>query len=798
MTKTSISIPSILRTTALVFISVIVLILLLTWAFSPLIARLSINDYLSTHKLQLSKDSEIRLNPFLSRLSISDLSLVDSEGHVHASIDSALLSIELTKLINKQIYLSKFELNTVHIELISNGNAQIIAGFDLASFESGKSIEEVDNKEPEPMDYKLRIPEIVFTDFKISSEINHQSHELNIVKFSAKDIKVDHDYQNLSLDINGNLNTSKFEIYSSLTLKNQEGVVDASLILNDLDLSNITRTIDTPLKNLAGSLNFKTDSKLTISKDSIAITLNNLKLETRNLDLEQSPWLYFSERNSLLIEDAKIIVKDNSLNSADGRITLAINNGNLALDNKNNLLSTWELLELNNGTLSYSDEPHLNIGELNIHKLVSLKSINTTEEVNLDISPISDIEKLSIYDVALTEKSIDINAIEFKDLKSSIILNEDKTLQALPNFSTLATNTNESRPLDKESDNLEDNQFSIKLNEFSFSTPGKIYLLDKSVNPPFERTINVDTLKTGPINNQDLSLVSPFEIKGKLNTYSTFSLDGGAQPFTEKLNLDLKMNLKEISLPDVSSYIKDSLGFEIQSGQLNNDLEMKIVENKLLGDSKLFIAGLKMSSANNYEQNTIKEGTAMPLNTALNLLKDGDDNLKLKVPISGDVSDPSFGLSNFTALILRKAAMRQTKSYLINTFVPYANVVTVALTGANYLLKIRFEPMEFSPGQLEIDETQSEYLLQLVKLLQDKPKLRFKTCAISVIADANIQSGELNETQTQQLIDIGLTREENLKAYLVTQEIDSSRILFCTPKIEKDKNAKPQIILKSF
>ncbi|HBY88569.1 MAG TPA: hypothetical protein DEO86_22180, partial [Colwellia sp.] len=97
---------------------------------------------------------------------------------------------------------------------------------------------------------------------------------------------------------------------------------------------------------------------------------------------------------------------------------------------------------------------------------------------------------------------------------------------------------------------------------------------------------------------------------------------------------------------------------------------------------------------------------ALPLNMAMGMLKDGDGNVELDVPLSGSISDPNFGLSSIVTLITKKAIMSATQDYLMTTFVPYANIVSIAITAGEFALKLRFDDLEYQVKQVEPDDHQ--------------------------------------------------------------------------------------------
>ena len=122
----------------------------------------------------------------------------------------------------------------------------------------------------------------------------------------------------------------------------------------------------------------------------------------------------------------------------------------------------------------------------------------------------------------------------------------------------------------------------------------------------------------------------------------------------------------------------------------------------------------------------VKDQVSMPLNIALGMLMDGDGNLELGVPLSGKTSDPSFGLSSFIALVTQKAAMSAAESYVMKTFVPYANIVSIAKSAGEFLLKVRFEDLPYEINQVTPNVSQQAYLDPFIALMQDKNRYTSK------------------------------------------------------------------------
>ena len=148
------------------------------------------------------------------------------------------------------------------------------------------------------------------------------------------------------------------------------------------------------------------------------------------------------------------------------------------------------------------------------------------------------------------------------------------------------------------------------------------------------------------------------------------------------------------------------------------------------------------------------------------------------------------------ALIAKQAAMSAAKDYLMTTFVPYANVVSVALSAGEYLMKVRFNDLEFTPMQAGLEPTHSEFLNQFSALMKDKDETQVTLCAVATAADIGKTPGSdiSSKEDLEALNELSRSRLDAFKKYMVEKEkIPSSRMLLCTPQVDSAEDAKPRI-----
>ncbi|MFT6900922.1 MAG: hypothetical protein ACJAXS_001103 [Colwellia sp.] len=112
-----------------------------------------------------------------------------------------------------------------------------------------------------------------------------------------------------------------------------------------------------------------------------------------------------------------------------------------------------------------------------------------------------------------------------------------------------------------------------------------------------------------------------------------------------------------MSLPSLSTYISGALKHELKSSQLDIELDITVNNANIGGNTVLLLRGVELGAANDHETGTIKSQTSVPFNIALGMLKDGDGNVELDIPLIGSTDDPSFGMSGFIRLMVKQATM---------------------------------------------------------------------------------------------------------------------------------------------
>lgn len=795
--KSSINFSKLLKIIAVIFISLYLII----WAISSPLSKYFINPLLAEQGLTLSSDASIRYNPFLSQLSVSDLTLYVEKDEKVFSVEELTIRLTLFRILFDKIVISEFSLADAYIKIDKTEKQLVIAGIDLnrETPNTEEKAEEATENETKPFNYQLVLPKLDFSQINIDIKNDDKPHHIAINSLLVTQVKATTQSQQATLNLQTIIDGTSLTLSADAKFEQGQGDVNSQLSIKEYPLAKLKPYVE-GLTELSGSFSLTTEQSVAIKAEQIKVHLTEAKITNKDLvvGIEQQILNLASLQQN--ISDLTLILEQGELTELNGKGQTTLKEASVHYETPDQKLAYFEQLMLNNINFHFTDIPEVKVAELLIDNIF----ISKTE--GLELPPIVKLKQFSISDIKVSERNLAIDKIILDSLQSQVILNKEK---AIANLVALPETEDKSAEKDTAIETKEEiiqepqttaNEFMISLNSFSLVNDNQISFVDNSVDPVAKRDVVIDTLTLGALSNapEQKNNKTPFELIGRSNKYAHFDFKGFSQPFSEKPVHHLKGFLKELSLRSVSTYVQQAMQLELKSGQFNTDIDVTLAGEELNGDVTLLLQGLETGIADSDEAGALIDQGALPLNLALGMLKDGDGNVEFEVPLSGSTSDPQFGLSSIVGLITQKAIWIATQDYLLKTFVPYANIVSAAMSVGEFALKLRFDDLAYQPKQVEISKEQQAYLQAFIALMQDKKDTRVNICAVSTPADINLKAGSkvTDKEQIKQLKAIGEQREELLKEYVVTQgKIESSRILLCAPKIDSSKEAKPRMEL---
>lgn len=295
---------------------------------------------------------------------------------------------------------------------------------------------------------------------------------------------------------------------------------------------------------------------------------------------------------------------------------------------------------------------------------------------------------------------------------------------------------------------------------------------------------SIERLTIGALSSRAPAQDTAFAATLRPDQYAEFVIDGTVRPLAGELGLSAQGHLHGFGLKSVNGFVADDLGHRFLDGQLDNDFSISIEQNRLEMSNGLHLAGVSV------EEIEGKEGP--PLATAIALLEDRDGNIKLEVPVSGDLTNPDFRVLGALNPIIMKA-VAGTAALAIQ---PLGSVLLVGGLLANQALKVTFEPALFDAGDSELDAASRKYLRELAAKLKEKPKLALKVCGVAVDADRKKDKKGAYVDTEEAALEMADRRAQAARAYLRDEGVRKKQLRICRPALDSKPDAPPRVDIR--
>jgi len=813
---------------------------LIVWSSSSTVIKHFATPILADYGLSINGASRISYNPFLTEITVSDLTLLKDEQRVLVA-QQLTLRLTLLRLLFDEIAISKLVLNDGYLAVSQLEQQLLVAGVNVspqraqASDESNnqelavsenstsdKAADQASDSNTSATAYQILLPKLTLNNFIIDIDNNGILHQVNLQKLVVSDVIVDALSQQVNISIDSIIDQAEVSLVANAKLTQGQGDIYSKLAIKAYPLQTLSPYVK-ELSQLAGLFSFSSEQTLSIQKSAVQLHLKEANISSDDVvaGIAGTTQQFISIDNiTNTIADIKVILSENQLTSLSGASQLSITNTNIFQGDNSQKLAHIDQVTLKDISFHLEQVATIKIASLSVDNLLASKNEHS------ELPPIAQLKQLSVNDIILSEQVISVDKITLDNLISHVIINKDKALANLvampandtaiseretteiadtvPEANTDETDTGKTPP-DKINDEVtqvvtDTATPTFSLGEFTVINDSQLSFVDESVQPAYERTVFIDTFTIGALTNSDAGKEqpTPINIAGRSNKYAHFNFKGFSKPFANTVEHHLAGSLKELSLPAISSYMKEALQLELKTGQFSTNVDLTIIGEELDGEIVILLQGLETAIADTDEVDSLIDQGALPLNMAIGMLKDSKGDVELGVPLSGALSDPQFGVSSIMTLITQKAIWMATQDYLMTTFVPYANIVSMSMSVGEFVFKLRFDDLPYQPAQISPEENQQAYLTDFIALLHDKADTRVNLCAVSTATDIGKTSGAMvtDKADIQRLKNIADQRAQALKSYLVEQgKIDSARLLLCAPQIDSNDAATPRVVI---
>ena len=471
------------------------------------------------------------------------------------------------------------------------------------------------------------------------------------------------------------------------------------------------------------------------------------------------------------------------------------------------MLSTFESVNLSDVVLSEAQQ--LTIKQIAFRDLTLLRQDQNNQLLTLAGINIKDVD----YD---GKQSVAINDIGLNGLQAAVSIEADGGLKLIRALQTETVANEVDVKKEPPAEAAAAIPWRVKLARLHIADDSRIRFDDLSINPAFHIDIAPFSLEVTNIDTaaptQDIGLA----MNASLNKYEQMQLTAAIRPFAEKLNMSAEGKITALELPPLSPYINREMGYFIKRGQLNSDFKMTVTDNQLDAKINSRLNKFNIEEGDPARAKDFSAKLSMPLDAALDLLRDKNDNINLDVTINGDIDDPQFDVSKVINKALANATKMAVTGYLKWMLQPWGAMLMVAEMVGEAGSAVSLQPIVYVAAEAQLNAEHEEYLGKIAALLQERPGIVLNICGVAseqdrvaLLADLQAATSSTDnestseqkqqappvEVKNDQLLGLADQRGKQIKERLVSMGVDAGRLFVCHPDMEGAATHPPQVKL---
>lgn len=733
-------------------------------ALSSQIIIFFLRSYLSDHASDVELSS-LQVNWWRSDIEITGLATRDSDGN-RFSVNELYLDWVMTDLWDNQLTVESLKINGLKVDIKSDNFKVLKVGPITIPATTTTEVEEP----VEP--WAVTVSDVAIHKSNICVSDNSASfHSVSLPLTTDQSLNTCMGLDKLTMP-----GTFNLDIATGPVLESPIELAGFSLKLSDdTSYASIGQVLIEPLSFTMDSLESEklkiTDITL-LSSDEVDISDNGIRLS----DLTINQFKFVMESSDLSVASIQAESFNLYTRASDQAIHSLVSLASAGVED----------LKVKSGDISLSN---LQVGSTNLLENFQGDADNT----------ITQIGQISVAKLSKAANHISVGDTQIESLQVSLVMDET---------GVNAANWFAQSDQAVEEEASAESVITWDLSSFKLGGESTIQFEDNSLGNPLTQSIHELLIDLGTI-APGQSSDTPVTVAMKINEHGTFNAGGVIKQHNNTLGLQLEGALKHLDMVDLSPYAQRFIGYRVDTGQLNLDYKFTINEHDIDATLETKLERFELGELQEHEKHELNDELGLPLPLALDLIRDSDNNISLNIPIHGKTDDPQFSVAGIISTVTVKAI----KNAVIYHYSPLG-MLTLASGVFDLATALKFDPVQFEPQNTELDAGDKEQLDKVVKVLADKPRVKFVVCAVATEADQVFKDEVVDQPVAEttdkpqppkvrrvptlgpeQLVAIANERQQKVLDYLKSGSIPAERLLACNIKIAKDKADKPVVNL---
>ena len=255
---------------------------------------------------------------------------------------------------------------------------------------------------------------------------------------------------------------------------------------------------------------------------------------------------------------------------------------------------------------------------------------------------------------------------------------------------------------------------------------GYVRFIDRSVEPAYSETISRLAVKVEGISTTP----------GKRAKLATHAIVGGNAALDVKGELaplgqfyaDIQGELRDFALPSVNPYATSVIAWAVDRGKLGIKFKYHIEKDQLEASNEIFVQNLHVAPTP--KEDEVKKRIGLPLGMIVALITDGDNNIKVNLPMSGPTQSWKADIS--------EAIWTVVKNVAVNVVAAPFRAIGRLFKGKNDTIEsVGVNPVTFAAGSDVVTAEMAKHLTAVADFLRRAPAVRLTLAPVPARADVD-------------------------------------------------------------
>ncbi|HZP38606.1 MAG TPA: DUF748 domain-containing protein [Methylomirabilota bacterium] len=253
---------------------------------------------------------------------------------------------------------------------------------------------------------------------------------------------------------------------------------------------------------------------------------------------------------------------------------------------------------------------------------------------------------------------------------------------------------------------------------------GYTRFLDHSTQPAFSSDVSKINLTVKNLSNKASQRAS-VAMQAVVGGDSTWDLNGEMAGIGAPTYVDMVGELKQFALSTANPYLDSLLAWTIRRGALTAKLAYKVDQDKLDAKNDILVADLKVAPSRPSDE--VKKRIGLPLGLIVALIKDGDGNVHVNVPITGTLTDRQFDFSD--------AIWTAVRNVVVNLLKAPFRAIGGLFTSGDKIEELKVDPLTFAAGSAVLSPEMERQAVRVADFLRRSPYVTLSLTSITTPAD---------------------------------------------------------------